>query len=225
MHARRTAVAVGAALLVAAGLSACSASAQVSGSPHPSPSPAQTTSVGDAFAATVVDALSTPDLDPAVAEIIEATAASGAMSFQEYKRGLGSYVDCMASVGVEARMLESSTYGVPTILFGERYLPGIELTDDQYRDLRGACVDKTYLPLALVYQAQSSSIETTNARLDTFRPDLVACLAKYDVTLPDDASYDEIMQAITTVNPGSGVGCDLETGFMESQVFPDDFWD
>lgn len=189
-----------------------------------SSAPSESAASADSFSETALAALRTPGLDGSVRDIIEAARTTGSLSFEDFKRGVDSYVQCMAGVGVDVRTLDSTNFGFPTLLVGERYLPGVTLTDDQYKELRQGCASTSYYPLASVYQSQRSAIDAKVARLKTYLPALTECLAAEGVSVPDDASFDEVQQLISQAYDDSGVLCDLKTGFVEDQVFPDDFW-
>lgn len=186
---------------------------------------ADVTEPHDQLAFRAEQALASAKLNPEVRGIIQEAADTGVMSFEDYKRGMHIYVECMASVGVESRMYETTSLGVPTIIFTERYIPGMGVDDETYSDVSRDCADRSYYPVIMVYQSQPSVIEAKEARFREYLPALAECLAEHGVTLAEDAVFDELWQASAQVLEESGVHCETETGFEESQTFPADIWD
>lgn len=202
------------AVVLAAVLASCSRGATVDGPKH----------VDVVFQNLVDNALSTGTVDDAAKQFLEELKPRGAMTFEDYRRGLTLYDDCLHTVSIEVRFFETTNEGTPDFFYGLRPLPGTNIDPAKVHDIGAHCQASVYLPIASTYLSQQSSIDRRDAYFERFRQPLAECLAKLGLKIPPDAPYDEVMNQVKVALDQHNTDCRLDTGYTPANTVPADGW-
>lgn len=176
------------------------------------------------FEERVDEALASETVSPVAKEFLAELRPRGEMTYEDYRRGLTLRQDCLRDLGIEIRFYETTNEGVPDVFSAVRAVPGSGVDPEMVPEISWPCEESTYLPIALTYLEQQSSVELRAEYFDRFRGPLIDCLAELGFDVPGDAAFDEVMGEIEIALDQTRTDCRLETGYYPDQTVPEEDW-
>lgn len=143
---------------------------------------------------------------------------SGEVGFAEYQAAMDRYVDCVRAAGVEVAGPRVHTKeGFPQYDLGFRVGSG-GLTDSQLNALVTQCQERYSKFVEIAYVSSPEAKQAREDLLESLREPILACLRSNGVTIADDASTQELTQAMDELE-SANVGdeskdCYLQTGYL-----------
>lgn len=173
-------------------VSTCALLLVVTGCSADAPAPAGPSNFAEFASSELADAQAAGASEEQLA-ILERAVATGAISFEDASAANDATIACLLDAGFTVNTQTSNDipgFPVPGFIAGRP----TTMTQDHADSVLGACETRESIWVNMMYQTQPSADEAKWANFERVKPQFIACLEDAGLTVPADATNDELVQ-------------------------------